>query len=160
MERELRTVRPYPSDGLALAGRILLGAIFIISGLSKIPSWGVALQMIASKQLPLPELLLGLATVVEIGAGVALLLGWRARGAAVLLFLYLVPVTLFFHNFWSYSGGERTLQLIMFLKNLSIMGGMLGVAANGPGLYSIDGRRARRLETDITVERPRLRRVS
>ncbi len=74
----------------------------------------------------------------------ALLVGWHTRIAAGILFLYLIPVTLTFHNFWAYSGSMRQTQMINFLKNLAIMGGLLEFCAVGAFAMSMDAMRMRR----------------
>jgi putative oxidoreductase len=121
-------------------GRILLALIFVISGFGKITGFEGAVGYIASKGLPLPQLAAIGAIVIELGAGVLLVIGWQARWAATALFLFLIPTTLLFHDFWSYSGSQATMQQIQFMKNLCIMGGMLYVMAFGAGALSIDGR--------------------
>jgi putative oxidoreductase len=118
-----------PQQYLAPAGRVLLSAIFLLSGISKIIDWSGTAQFMQSQELPMVPLLLGAAIVFEIGGGLMVLLGWNARWGAWLLFLYLIPVTLVFHNFWAFTGAEQQTQLVNFLKNLSIMGGLLLIAA-------------------------------
>jgi putative oxidoreductase len=112
-----------------LSGRVLVSVIFVLSGLTKIVDWNSNAQYMASAGLPLIPLLLIAASITEVAGGLSVLLGWKARWGALLLFLYLIPVTLIFHNFWDYSGIEMQTQLVNFLKNLSIMGGLLLVAA-------------------------------
>jgi putative oxidoreductase len=114
---------------LVSAGRVLLSLIFILSGVSKIMEWSGTSEFMASEGLPLVPLLLGAATAIEIAGGLSVLLGWKARWGAWLLFLYLIPTTLIFHDFWAFTGAEQQMQLINFLKNLSIMGGLLLAAA-------------------------------
>lgn len=114
---------------LIAVGRVLLSLVFILSGISKIIDWPGTAAYMAAQGLPLVPLLLGLAAAIEILGGISLLLGWNARWGAWLLFLYLIPVTLVFHNFWALAGAEQQTQLVNFLKNLSIMGGLLLVAA-------------------------------
>jgi putative oxidoreductase len=87
--------------------------------------------------------LLPLAGIVEIGGGLAILLGAQARTAAMLLFLYLIPATFVFHNFWGQTGMEYVNQMHHFLKNLAIMGGLALIVGLGPGFPSVDGWRAR-----------------
>lgn len=118
-----------PERSLAIAGRVLLSVLFILSAVGKIVSWDVNAQFLASKGLPLIPVLLGAATVVELAGGLALLFGWQVRWGALLLFLYLIPTTLLSHNFWALSGAERQTEMVNFLKNLAIMGGLLAVAA-------------------------------
>lgn len=122
----------------SLLGRILLSAIFIIAGLMKIFGWSGTAAYMASKGMPLIPLFLALTILVETGGGLALLVGFRARLAALALFLFLIPTTLIFHNFWALEGAARGAQQTNFLKNLAIMGGLLMVAAFGPGPLSLD----------------------
>ena len=126
------------SDALALVGRILLGAIFVLSGFKKLMAFSGLVASISGKGLPMPEVLAVLTVAIELGAGLLLVIGWKARWAAFLIFLYIIPVSLVFHNFWAMEGAQAAMNQIAFLKNLSIMGGMLMVAAFGPGRYSID----------------------
>lgn len=123
----------------ALAGRILLALIFLWSGVDKTVHFSGALGYVASAGLPFPHVLLALSVVVELGAGLALMFGWKARWAAALIFLYLIPVTAIFHNPVG-AGAQAQEQLIHMMKNLSIMGGMLMLAAFGPGAWSLERR--------------------
>jgi putative oxidoreductase len=115
---------------LVVSGRVLLSVIFLLSGLTKITDWDGTTQYMASKELPLIPLLLVAAIITELAGGLSVLLGWKTRWGALLLFLYLIPTTLVFHNFWALSGTEMQMQLMHFLKNLSIMGGLLLGAAS------------------------------
>jgi putative oxidoreductase len=124
-----------------LAGRVLLALIFVISGFGKITGFEGTVGYIASKGLPLPQLGAIIAIVIELGAGLLLLAGWQARWAATALFLFLIPTTLLFHDFWSYTGSQARMQQIQFMKNLAIMGGMLYVMAFGAGALSVDNRK-------------------
>ena len=126
------------SDALALVGRILLGSIFVLSGFQKLTGFSGVIGSIAGKGLPMPEVLAVLTVAIELGAGLLLVVGLKARWAAVLLFLFIIPVSLTFHNFWTMEGAAAAMNKIQFLKNVSIMGGMLMVAAFGPGRLSVD----------------------
>ena len=136
-------------------GRMLLSVIFLVSGLGKIMDWNGTAQIMASQGLPLIPLLLAGAIITELTGGLSVLLGWRARWGALLLFLYLIPTTLIFHDFWTFTGPEMQTQLVNFLKNLSIMGGLLLVAAYDGAALVADR------EADFAVEstEPRLRRA-
>ncbi len=113
------------------AGRVLLSIIFILSGLGKLPHFSAVAGMMASKGIPLAPLALAITLVIEIGVGLLLLTGLKARYAAVILAVWLVPVTLTFHNFWAFQGQQQQEQMVNFLKNLAIIGGLLVVAASG-----------------------------
>ncbi len=122
----------------ALAGRILLASIFVLSGFNKITGFAGTAGYMASKGLPMTEVLLVLTILVELGGGLMLIVGYRARLAAAVIFLFIIPVTLVFHNFWAVPAAETQMQMIQFMKNLAIMGGMLCIAAFGAGRYSLD----------------------
>jgi putative oxidoreductase len=115
-----------------LLARILLGLIFVMSGITKITGFEGTQQYMASHGIPLTAVFLVGAIAVEILGGLSVILGlWPRAGAAVLV-LFLIPATLIFHTDFS----QQT-QMIMFLKNLSIMGGLLLVMAFGGGRYRI-----------------------
>ena len=123
-----------------LVGRILLSLMFLASGYWKIKYWSSHVEMLDLKLVPAPAALLAVAVVLELAGGLAVVVGLKARFAALALFLYLIPVTLIMHNFFGVEGAERQLQTIHFMKNLSIMGGLLMVAASGAGPFSVDAR--------------------
>jgi putative oxidoreductase len=129
---------------LSLAGRILLAAIFILSGLGKIGSWEGTAGHMASQGMPLVPIFLAGAIALELVGGLSLALGLYARLGAALLVVFLVPATLIFHSFWTYSGGEVQPQMIMFMKNLSILGGLIFVVGQGAGPLSLDRWRSQR----------------
>lgn len=120
-----------------LIGRILIAQLFIYFGITKIIGFGGTAGYIASKGLPLPQLLTLLTIIIEVGGGLMILLGWRARLAAVVFFLWLIPVTFVFHNFWSMEGAQVMVNQINFQKNLALMGTMFLIFAFGPGPYSL-----------------------
>jgi putative oxidoreductase len=92
-----------------LAGRILLAQIFIASGLSKIGAWEQTAAYMASKHMPLVPFFLLMAILFEVGGGLSVALGYKARFGAAALIVFLIPATLIFHNFWTleWSGRSR-----------------------------------------------------
>jgi putative oxidoreductase len=126
----------------ALVGRILLALIFIISGFGKISGYAGTAGYMASKGLPMVAVLLPLTILVELGGGLLIALGWKTRWAAAIVFLFLIPVTLVFHNPTGLGAAEAQQQMINLLKNVSIMGGMLGLFAFGPGGFSLDAKKS------------------
>ena len=122
---------------LPTVGRLLLAAIFLISGVGKLLDPAGTIGYIGAVGLPLPELGYLLAVVVEIGGGLLLIAGYRTRLVAVSLAVFTVAAAIFFHNQFADQN-----QLIHFLKNLAIAGGLLQVAAFGAGRFSLDSRRA------------------
>jgi putative oxidoreductase len=125
-----------------LFGRLLLAAIFLISALGKLANWHGTAVMAAGKGVP--EILLAAATALEILGGLSVLSGFKARWGAVALIVFLVPVTLVFHNFWAVQGAQQQMQQVNFLKNVAICGGLFVVYAVGAGELSLDAWLARR----------------
>jgi putative oxidoreductase len=121
-----------------LVGRILLALIFIISGFGKIMGFDATLGYIRSAGLPFAQLSAIAAIVVELGGGILLVVGWKARWAAAALFLFVLVAAFYFHAFWASPPDQVMMQQIQFLKNLGIMGGMLYIMAYGSGPYSVD----------------------
>ncbi len=124
---------------VAFLGRLLMSVIFLYGGLGKLRTWNQTAAYMAAKRMPLvPFFLIG-AIVLEAGGGISVFLGWETRIGALALILFLIPAALIFHNFWACEGMERQIQMAMFLKNVSIMGGLLLLVYFGPGPLSIDG---------------------
>jgi putative oxidoreductase len=128
-------------NAAALIGRILLGLIFVISGFGKIGGYAGTAGYMASQGLPLVSILLPLTILVELGGGLLLMAGWKVRWVALVFVLFLIPVTIVFHNPAGLDPAQAQQQMINLLKNLAIMGGMLQVVAFGAGAWSLDGRR-------------------
>ena len=108
-------------------GRALLGTLFFVSGINKILAFSYVAGWMASSGLPLASLLLVLTIAIEVGGGFLLITGIQARPAAIVMALFLIPVTAVFHAFWSADAANFQGQLTHFLKNVSIFGGMLMV---------------------------------
>ena len=126
------------NDVCTLAGRTLLALIFIVSGFGKITGFAGTAGFMASKGMPMADVLLVGTIAVEFLGGLMLLVGWKARWAALAIFLFIIPATLIFHNPAGLTGQEAQNQMINIMKNLAIMGGMLMVFAFGPGAWSLD----------------------
>jgi uncharacterized membrane protein YphA (DoxX/SURF4 family) len=120
------------NDLFALTGRIFIATIFLASAFGKITNFQTTVEYMSAHGLPASVLLCLLAIAVEVLGGLSLVLGYHARSGAVWLLLFMVPTTLVFHI----SPEQR----IQFLKNLAIMGGLLQIAAFGPGEISLDYR--------------------
>jgi putative oxidoreductase len=123
---------------MPLTGRVLLSLIFIISGWGKLMNFSGTAAYMASMGMPMPHVLLVPAIIIELGGGLMLLLGWKARWAALAIFLFIIPTTLIFHAFWAVDAAQAQNQMIHFMKNITIMGGMFYVMAFGSGPCSID----------------------
>ncbi|MFZ3324043.1 MAG: DoxX family protein [Usitatibacter sp.] len=123
----------------APVGRILLAFMFILSGFGKIAGYAGTAGYMAAKGLPMVGVLLPLVILTELGGGLALAVGFKARWAAFLLAGFSLLAGLVFHDFWNVTDAAQHLnQQINFMKNVSIAGGMLMVFAFGPGQFSVD----------------------
>ena len=116
------------------AARVLLAALFLVSGVEKVFAPAMIQGYIASAGLPLPSLVYAITIVIEVGAGALLLIGFRTRLMAGVLAAFTVAAALIFHR----ALGDPN-QFVHFLKNLAIAGGLLHVAAVGAGAFSLDG---------------------
>jgi putative oxidoreductase len=123
---------------LVPVGRALFSLIFLVSVSGTFTSDAIAAA--SAHGVPFAMLLVPLAGVLAFAGGISVLLGYRARFGALLLLLFLVPVTLIMHRFWGLADPQAAmLQKIMFLKNLSLMGAALMIMYTGSGPYSLDG---------------------
>ena len=127
-------------DITALVGRILIAYLFIPAGIGKLMGFAGTVGYVASAGLPLPELGAALAIVVELGLGIALLLGYKTRVTALVMAVFTVATALFFHKYWSAPDAMKMMQQINFNKNIAIAGGLLALAGFGAGRFSIDKR--------------------
>jgi putative oxidoreductase len=132
------------NDITTLAGRILISVIFLISGFFKVGGYAQLVGYATAVHLPMPGVAIAAAAAVELACGLAILAGFKTRFVAWLLFLYLIPVTYVFHNFWAVQGQEQQTQMVNFLKNIAIMGGLLVLSVNGAGAYSADAKLAKK----------------
>jgi putative oxidoreductase len=121
---------------LPLFGRVLIGLPFVMSGLGKLAGYGPTTAYISSVGLPLPALGWAIAVAFEIGGGLLLIFGFRAREVATGLAMFTLATAVFFHNNFADQN-----QMIHFLKNIMIIGGLLQIAHFGAGRYSLDTRR-------------------
>ncbi|UTD26115.1 DoxX family protein [Bradyrhizobium sp. WD16] len=120
---------------LPLVGRLMLALIFVLSGVGKIFAPEQTQAYIAAAGLPLPAVAYGAAVLVELAGGVLLAVGYRTRAAALVLAAFSVVAALGFHSHFADQN-----QMIHFLKNIAIAGGLLQVVAFGAGGFSLDGR--------------------
>jgi putative oxidoreductase len=125
---------------LTLIGRVLLALLFVPAGFGKIAGFTGTAGYIASVGLPLPQVGVVVAILIEFGLGLLLLVGFKTRWAALILALFSVVSAIFFHNFWAAPADQMGMQQINFYKNMAIAGGLLFVVAFGAGALSIDGR--------------------
>lgn len=130
---------------LAVLGRWLLSAIFLLSALGNhIPHFQHDAEMMGQVGVPAPQLMLAGAIVFMLVGSVSLILGFKARGGALLLLIFLILASYYFHPFWKWEGKDQEQQMIHFMKNLSMLGAMLFIMAVGSGPASVDAWLARR----------------
>src|SRR5688572_691286 len=124
-----------------LTARVLVSQIFLISGVMKLIDPAGTQQQMAERGMFWVPLFFAGAVVFELAGGLSLLLGYKARLGALALFLFLIPVTLVFHSWWTYADPkEQRVNMFMFLHNLTLMGGLLLFMTFGPGPLSLDRR--------------------
>jgi putative oxidoreductase len=128
------------SDLFALLGRIGLAAVFVKSGIAKMGAFAGTSGYIASKGLPLPDVLAVIAIIIEVPVAIALVVGWKTRWAALVIAVFTLLAALLFHAYWTMPADKQFVDNLMFWKNVAIAGGLLAVAAFGAGRFSIDRR--------------------
>jgi putative oxidoreductase len=142
---------------ISFLGRLCFCIAFIVSGIAKIIRWDATEQELVNQMLdvlsksyhhgyiqalldhviPLAPMVLLVATIAELGGALLILTGIQVRLGALILCLFLIPTTYLFHNFWDLEGSSQQMQLVMFLKNLSIFGGGLILLAFGSGTKKV-----------------------
>ena len=128
-------------DWASLIGRIGLAAVFLWSGYGKLVHMDGNVGYMKAFGLPAAEMLIWPAMLVELVAGAMLLVGWKARWAAVRSRpVFTVPATFIFHAYWSVPADQVLNAQIHFMKNLAIVGGLLGIFAHGSGPLALDRR--------------------
>jgi putative oxidoreductase len=118
---------------LPFIGRVLIGVPFMMSGLSKLSAYGATTALIAAAGLPFPPLAFAVAATVELGGGVLLVLGYHARLVALVLAVFALATAVSFHSNFADQN-----QMIHFLKNVMMAGGLLQIVAFGAGAISIE----------------------
>ena len=132
----------FASGAIVLAGRILFSLLFVMSAFGHFSKQTIAFA--GSQGVPFASLAVPLSGLLALAGGLSILLGYRARLGAWLIVLFLLPVTLLMHKFWTISDPMMAqMQQIMFLKNVTMMGGALLISQFGAGPVSLDNRRTR-----------------
>jgi putative oxidoreductase len=119
----------------SLLGRLLIGLPFAMSGFGKLVTYGATTAYIASAGLPVPPLAYAIAVLVELGGGLLLVAGYQARAVALALAVFSVAAAVSFHSNFADQN-----QMIHFLKNVMMAGGLLQIVAFGAGAISLDAR--------------------
>jgi putative oxidoreductase len=123
---------------LPFIGRLMIGLPFVMSGISKLGAYGATTGMISAVGLPFPPLAFAVAVAVELGGGVLLLAGYRVRFVATAMAVFALATAVSFHSNFADQN-----QMIHFLKNVMMAGGLLQITAFGAGAISLDNRRAK-----------------
>jgi putative oxidoreductase len=127
---------------VVVLGRFLFALIFLMAGANHFSKQTIGYA--ASQGVPLASTAVPLAGVLAIAGGLSILLGYRAKLGAWFIVLFLVPVTFMMHKFWTVQDPMMAqIQMIMFMKNISMLGGALLISQFGAGPFSLDARRSR-----------------
>jgi putative oxidoreductase len=129
-----------------LLGRTLLASVFLLTALvSKIPEFHHVAEQMTQEGVPFPKVMLIGAILFLLAGSLSLIIGFKARIGAILLLIFTILGTYYFHHFWTFTEPEQIQeQLKSFMKNLSIIGGLLMIIANGPGAFSFDSKHSER----------------
>ena len=127
-------------NSLALVGRLLLAMLFLPAGIGKLTGFAGTVGYIASVGLPMPSMAAAIALTIEIGGSVALITGFGARIAALILAVFTLVASFFFHAYWAVPADQQLVTQLLFMKNIAVVGGLLTLAAWGAGAWSLDAR--------------------
>jgi len=133
-----------PRSGTALLGRILIAAIFLVSGIAKLTDPAGTMGYMQQAGIPYADILVYVAGIAEVAGGLGILFGFLTRLAALGLFVFLAICQPYFHKFWGMPAEEAKNAMVQFFKDVSIMGGLLMLVAMGPGRFSLDAKMRRR----------------
>ena len=123
-----------------LLARILIAPLFLIAGYNKLMAVAGTTGYFAKLGFPMPEIMVWVAIIIEIGGGLLLLIGWKTRWVSWLLIAFVAIATFTAHRFWAVDAAQYMNQLNAFLKNIAVIGGLLMFVAHGPGSASVDKR--------------------
>jgi putative oxidoreductase len=125
-----------------LSGRFLLGVYFILPGISKITGFDATLTYMNDHNVPIASVLLIVTIIIQLGAGAALIVGFKAKYMAFVLAGLTLVISIYMHNFWDLADDDanRAHETQNFFKNMGIMAGLLMVAALGAGKLSLDSK--------------------
>ena len=132
----------FSQGAVVVLGRFFFALIFLMAGANHFSRQTIAFS--ASQGVPLASIAVPLSGVLSIAGGLSILLGYRAKLGAWLIVLFLVPVTVMMHKFWLVQDPMMAqLQMILFMKNVAMLGGALLISQLGAGPFSLDARRSR-----------------
>ena len=127
---------------IVVVGRFFFALIFLIAAPNHFSAKTIAFS--AAQGVPLASIVVPLSGVLAIAGGLSILLGYRAKIGAWLIVLFLIPVTLMMHKFWAVQDPMMAqIQMILFLKNVAMLGAALLISQFGAGPFSLDARQPR-----------------
>jgi putative oxidoreductase len=126
------------SSTLLVLARIFIAALFLTAGIRKVLGYAATVGYLTKLGFPAAEAFAVIAIIIEIGAGLMLVFGWRTRWAAWALIVFVAVATAMAHRFWEFDAAQQVNQMNHFLKNIAVIGGLLFVTAFGPGRMSVD----------------------
>jgi len=129
---------------LSLIGRILMAVLFVPAGFGKITGFAGTVGYATAMGMPLPTVGVAIGLVIELAGGLALLLGFGTRIAALALAVFTLVASFIFHAYWAVPEAQQMVTQLLFFKNIAVTGGLLAFAAFGAGAWSVDGARAAR----------------
>lgn len=145
MSANLNATTAYSPTGSAtyqatvlLVSRVLLAGVFLVFGIRKLMAVSGTAGYFTKLGFPAADILVWVVILIEIGGAILLIAGWRTRIVAWILAGFVVIATLAAHRYWEFEGAQYVPQLTNFMKNLAITGGLMMVAACGPGRMSVD----------------------
>lgn len=134
--------RSVPKGAIVFLGRLFFALTFLVFGAGHFAKQTIAYA--AAQGVPLASVAVPLSGLLAVGGGLSILLGYHARIGAGLIVLFLVPVTFMMHKFWAATDPMMAqMQMAMFMKNISMLGGALLISQFGAGPLSLDARRTR-----------------
>ena len=129
------------SSAMVFIGRVLLVILFLPAGLGKITDYAGTVGYINSVELPFANLAAVAALLFEIFGSLCLLVGYQTRAASMVLAVFTLIATFFFHNYWAAPSDQAFVAQLLFFKNIALVGGLLILAAHGGGEWSLDERK-------------------
>lgn len=128
------------SSILSVVGRVLIGGIYIASGIAKFPEWAQTVKLMQAEGMPQAEVFLAGAIVLLIGGGLSVVLGWKARIGALALAIFTLPAMVLFNHFWTMTGPRAEDIMHLFFANIVMLGACLFICGNGAGAGALDNR--------------------
>jgi putative oxidoreductase len=126
------------NNSLNLAARVLLASLFLSAGISKITNFQVINDLVSSIGIPFAAAWTALVLILEIVGSIAIILGYKSRVAAALLGIFTIITAFLFHNYWAVPADQQYVQQLLFLKNISIAGGLFLLTSFNSGKWSLD----------------------